>query len=347
MATETLLNKPKKNISIFWNTYQKLNDDSKTSYSVIYDQMKKINLASSVKSSTIYYSRFGDLTNWPYAKCKNKGNRECIQIAAAEEGDEVITLQFLHDFCAKNQEDRVVYLHSKGTHTHSWNNRILKNILMKATLSEECLDKMGRNGMSCNTCSSQFSGFPAHYPGNMWVAECDYINKLIPPKDFAVKKKEIAEMMINSTHHIKFPNGTIDPGNYETILDDGTAFHFHNGSKWMIHRPSWLGIDRFAMEHWLGSNPEIQPCDVFSPKDGIPVFSYGEMKKKRVFSKNLTPRLQEAPGAAFEVSWVHKYRLHPWYKAAGKEYEYNKLYSKVPPKSSWFYEYWAGVSRVK
>lgn len=326
---------PKK-ISVFFNTFQKVNDTG-TSYEVIYDQVKTLNQGL-LKNSTVYYSRFGDLKLWPTTKCVNKGNRECVEIAAKEDGDESITLQHLYNFCTKNLNDRVVYIHSKGTYTHSWNNRILKKILMKAVSSEACLRDMGNNGMDCNTCSSQFAGFPAHYPGNMWVADCDYISELIPPEDFEQKKSEVAQRMMNATKRI-VPDSTEDD-RWKTELDDGTVLTFKTVAKWMMDRPSWLGTQRYAMEHWLASSPRMKPCDAFSPKDGIPTFSYDTIKQKHVFADDMTPKLQTAPGVPFRDHWTHPFRLHPWYKPGGKLYEYNALYSETPSESSWFHQYW-------
>ncbi len=329
-----------KTISVFFNTYQRLNDTSKESFTVIYDQMSSLNKGPLINSN-IYYSRFGNLENWPYTKCLNKGHRECIEIAAAQNGDELITLDYLHKFCKKNTNDRVVYIHSKGTHTRSWNNRILKKVLMKAVQSKECLYKMGNNGMTCNTCSSQLSALPPHYPGNMWVADCDYIARLLPPKEFVEKKTEVVKTMQQATRKLVPENPNNDY--FVTEIENGPSFRFHNGSRWMLYRPSWLGISRYAMEHWLGSHPDFMPCEVFSAKDGVPQFQYDTLKRKRVFADNLQANLQMAPGFNFKESWHHLYKLHPWFKKLGRLYEYNELYSKTPPHYSWFHKYWEGV----
>lgn len=304
--------------------------------------MKRLNTGL-LMNKTVYYSRFGNLENWPYTRCTNKGHRKCIEIAASETGDEVITLQYLYNFCKNNQNDRVVYIHSKGTHTKSWNNRMLKKVLMKAVSSGECLYQMGTNEMKCNTCSSQLSGLPPHYPGNMWVADCDYISQLIPPNDFEKKKSQVAKAMHDATRKLVPENDKNDY--FITEFDDGTLYRFHNGSMWMIYRESWLGTQRYAMEHWLGSHPEFLPCEVFSPKDGIPQFRYDTLKQKKVYADDLKTHLQMAPGLNFKESWHHPYKLHPWFRSGGKLYEYNALYSRVPPKSSWFYDYWDGVKR--
>ena len=152
---------------------------------------------------------------------------------------------------------------------------------------------------------------------------------------------KIAKLMLDATHKVK-PDNILDD-RWVMELDDGTTLNFHNASRWMISRPSWIGTDRYATEHWLGSHPGLKPCEVFSPKDGIPTFSYDTLKKKRVFAKKVTARLQTAPGMNFKEQWEHPYRLHPWYRKAGKLYEYKRLYGKKPDKNSWFYDYWKGT----
>jgi len=212
---------------------------------------------------------------------------------------------------------------------------------MKAISSEECLIEMGTNGMDCNTCSTQFQGFPAYYPGNMWVADCDYIDDLIPPVDFEPRKKQITELMVEATHKV-VPGNKID-NRWIMSFDDGTTLRFHNASRWQTERPSWIGMGHYAMEHWLGSHPGLKPCDVFSPKDGVPTFGYDDLDEKNVYANKLTPKLETAPGLTFKEQWDQKYGLHPWYRRGGRRYEYNYLYGGQPDKSSWFLKYWNGT----
>jgi len=333
-------NNPRK-FAVFFNTYSNPKE-VEYSFQIIYGMLRKLNSNPTLRTAPVFFSRFGDLEKWPFKKCKNKGSRQCVEITAREQGDEVLTIDYLYNYCRENIDHRVIYMHSKGSFTKSWNNRLLKNILTKAIFSDECLLEMGSNEMDCNTCSSQFSGFPAHYPGNMWVADCDYINKLIPPLEFEPKKQGIAKLMNESVHKVS-PDNPLDD-RWVMELDDGPTLHFHNVSKWMIYRPSWIGIDRYATEHWLGSHPEMKPCEVFSPKNGVPTFSYDTLKRKRVFADEVTTKLETAPGETFKQQWNHPYRLHPWYRKAGKLYEYKILYGREPDKkSSWFYEYWKGT----
>lgn len=190
-ATKEIENKK---ISIFFNTYQNP-ENPEQGNDIIIDQIRQINNQQLLTNSTIYYNRFGDYkTNeFPKATCENNNSRDCFEYVAQKEGDEQLTLQHLHDYCVANKDDRVVYIHTKGAFTPSKENDILRNILMKAVTSPQCLEMntFTDTGGRCDTCSTQFHGLPAHYPGNMWVANCDYVSKLIPPNVFEKKKQSL------------------------------------------------------------------------------------------------------------------------------------------------------------
>ena len=100
------------------------------------------------------------------------------------EGDEEITLQDVWEFCSREDthpEQKVIYLHSKGSFTQKASNDVLRVYLTKGALSSECSSLPD----TCNVCSSRMSPIPhPHVSGNMWLARCDYIRKLIEPKNF-------------------------------------------------------------------------------------------------------------------------------------------------------------------
>ena len=81
-----------------------------------------------------------------------------------ETGNEVETLDFLWQHCNEYPNDKVVYLHSKGSfHPHAKNHK-LRKFLTKGALSEECANLPD----TCNVCSSRMSPLPhPHTSGNM------------------------------------------------------------------------------------------------------------------------------------------------------------------------------------
>lgn len=320
-------------VAIFFNTFQKPYDTERANQ-IIVDQLQKVNAQQLLQNSTIYYSRFGDYTTnpFPLSTCENDNHRKCVQFAAEDDGDEKDTLQYLYDYCIANKNDTAVYIHTKGAYTPSDENDLLRDILMEAVTSEECLDI---DTSSCNTCSTQFHGVPSHYPGNMWVAQCDYVSKLIPPNEFEGKKHNILQMVKDSTNAIENSNF------FETKFNDGTSFKFHKSKLWMLESESMLGINRFAMEQWIGSHPDMTPCEVFSPKDGVPIFRYGTIEEKGLNAATLTPVQHLAPGVNFKEFWQEKsFKLHPLFRKPGRIFDYNVLYSKEPVETSWFYSFW-------
>lgn len=145
------------------------------------------------------------------------------------EGDEYLTLHALWKYCQSNNlhdDAKVVYLHSKGSFHPSQANNKLRSFLTHGALSSECANLPD----SCNVCSSRMSPLPhPHTSGNMWLARCDYISKLIDPK-------------------------AISEGKLPKSMADG------NPCK---------GRGRFFGEHWVHSHPLVKPCDLYTGKEFV------------------------------------------------------------------------------
>lgn len=144
-----------------------------------------------------------------------------------EEGNEIETLGLLWQHCRNHTNDKVVYIHNKGSSNSSPANDRLRQFLTRGALSKECLNLPS----SCNICSSRSSPFPhPHTPGNMWLARCEYVQKLINPLEFSLRMAR-----------------TRDAEKYAS-------------------KPYCVGLDRYAAEHWIQSHPSNMPCDL-SPDD--------------------------------------------------------------------------------
>lgn len=153
----------------------------------------------------------------------------CVRVASYTEGFEERTLQHLYAHCLASPTSRVMYIHNKGSFHNTRINEVLRRFLMKGVLSDQCLHMPD----SCNTCSARFSPLPhPHTPGNMWVAKCDYIIRLIPPKEF---NRSMHNLLMSATGVPQLtPNS-----------DSG------------------MGAGRFAFEHWVHSAPTVVPCDIY------------------------------------------------------------------------------------
>jgi len=316
-------------LAVFFNTF--VRKDSKKHFKrravrIIKSQIEMIE--ESAPNATIYYSRFGDLNStYPFPPCKN-----CVKLRAKARGDEVDTLQALHQYCVFNPSARVIYMHSKGTYTAHPENDLLRNILMKAISSKEC-QNMPRSSdhtkpetETCNVCSSQIGFIPPYisFIGNMWVAECEYVRKLIPPRDFEEAKSNLLRQVWK-----------------ETDSGENTQFKGKKKMSWnQFRKPSWVGIERYAMEHWISSHPDYQPCEVFSLDRGYPKVEYrwGKKNEKPSDISSWFPVRQLAPGKDFKAYW--SFYLHPWANLRGRLYEYEAMYSKIPSKTSWVYRFY-------
>ncbi len=154
-----------------------------------------------------------------------------------DKGEEIETLGLLWDHCRNNLDDKVVYIHNKGSFHPSEKNDLMRRFMTRGALSEDCSNMP----TTCNISSSRMSPFPhAHVSGNMWVARCDYVQKLINPLNF----KEAMRTKVNS----------------KVSCCDGSG--------------------RNAAEHWVHSRPSVRPCDLSTSNYtwnyyGIPLGDFG------------------------------------------------------------------------
>jgi hypothetical protein len=85
-------------------------------------------------------------------------------------------------------------------------------------------------------CFHHISRIPLQ--GNMFSAKCSYVSKLLSLSKFQQKTNELW----------KYEKQMRLEGTYENELFE-----------WA---PNTVGFDRYASEHWLGSHPDLTPCDV-------------------------------------------------------------------------------------
>ena len=350
---------PKKQYAIFFNTFAKGDEANHArAHGIIQSQLQEINSQPLLNGAPVFYVRLGDLDwEWPVSLCTNKNNvtsssfdmiphhqqqqqqqqqhRQCTQIAAQPEGDEIISLQSMHQYCVKNQHARVIYMHSKGTYTASPQNDQLRTILMKAITSKECLD-FPKDNNGCNTCSTRLNyAISPMYVGNMFVADCNYISKLIPPIEFEPRKRRMIDQMRNNT----IQTSSIF---YETRLNDRMHYKFRKQKLAFIDRKSLTGIGRYAAEHWLGSHPDLKPCEVFGPENDNPDVPYGKEIKMDRYKPPTLEKIQETISAQN----ISLSAYHPWFGIDGRLYSYEYLYSTIPQNGSWFYSIWGQPASV-
>jgi len=94
---------------------------------------------------------------------------------------EFVTLSDVWNYCQRRPNEKVIYLHSKGSFRPTPTNKLFRQALTYSALSHECAHLPD----ACDLCSLRMSPFPYTHPtGNMWLAKCSYIKKLAHPNRF-------------------------------------------------------------------------------------------------------------------------------------------------------------------
>ena len=263
------------------------------------------------------------------AKSKNVECRKLAQFESHTARGE--TLHQLHNFCAAKPSQRVTYLTNQlPSHYGSQWPEVRKQQKIRAhttaVTSQMCL----KSRDNCNVCGMEFYPLPYnHFVGNMFTASCDYVKDLIPPAQFESRMNEIASDALVS-----------QLGNIFT----SELVHF---------TPQTLGMDQYSVEHWIGSHPDFQPCDVAPvSRSWFPLQCGGSYYEADYghsnvydFQWSLAPRRGSAPNG--QIDCMTEKQLASKDDVLFREYSYlagslsrwYKLYSKAPSADSWVWQW--------
>lgn len=262
--------------------------------------LEEDNQQNGAPDSTLYYFSLG-ATNHTMPPCD-----PCHHLGHRKKGFEEFTLQAMYEYCAKRPQDTVVYFHNKGSMNSNAMNDRLRRHLTKAIFTRECLHI---HNTSYDLCAATITGFPfAHTPGNFFTAKCKYVNRLIPPKDFERVKREVHVSMMQNK-----------------------SLSWVNDTNVRMSRESWLGLDRYAMEHWIGSHPSMNPGIVYPRFQGQ--LTYDSARKDLSWAPKLRRKFSKARRLMKNAP--------DFYKRAGRLYLYEKLYGEIPPPDSWVWWYYS------
>ncbi len=229
--------------AIFYNIF--IPPDGDYALSVVAEQLGQYSNSKAGSRSSINYMLIGntDAAGDLYRICETHNTGTCQLLQAVEQGDEVLTLEALYDYCQEHPLSLVTYLHNKGSFHPSPENTAFRNLLTKSVFSDECQDIPIDE---CTVCSSRFSPLPhTHFSGNMWTAHCSYIQKLIRPSLFTSKMHEMVDnsFAVNNETIFTKPHGMAQKPKYRYAAN--------------------YGLRRYSSEYWVGSHPTLRPCDVF------------------------------------------------------------------------------------
>lgn len=103
-------------------------------------------------------------------------------------------------------------------------------------------------------------------------------------------------------------------------------------------RDDFYGLNRYSSEHWVGSHPSLEACDL-SKDDDFGFWLTGNHWSKN-FSFGMGPRHSGSPvkEEKFTIEKVQQnetLRLKEYFFLAGRIFKYFELYGEVPKPSSW------------
>ncbi|KAL3783743.1 hypothetical protein HJC23_004862 [Cyclotella cryptica] len=284
------------------------------------------------KKGVVYYNLIGksvhpDVMN---AFCHALHPRlECRMTGYYEDGTEAVTLQDIHDFCydvgGKSDKDvRVTYIHNKGSYHSSAANNNWRREMTNAVLHPQCLSPPDDQ---CNVCGTDFyTRFAFMFPGNMWTAKCSYVRNLLPPEEggeYDIKKTESIEKFLKMRLY-----GALD----STLMED---------------RLDYFGLGRYKWEHWIGSHPSIQPCEMHKLSVSFGDMVYGKVDPTSDYEWAMGPRRDHVTSEDEEAYTAMEHdsekAFREYYLLSGNLVKWFTLYgsSGIPREDSWVWSYFS------
>lgn len=264
-------------------------------------------------------------------------NLTCHHVSHHNQGFEEVTLSRLYDYCLDHQEECIGYIHNKGSYHGTEGNEMMRWSLTTAVSMEECWNPPNK---TCNVCSLHFWPlWSTFFPGNMWVASCSYVAKLIPLSLIELRMATLFTEMRRLVNETKLTNTLYR--NVEMFGEDHSYY------------VDWFGLDRFALEHWIGSNPSLEPCDVAGKWAGD--LWNDERANESDLTWSMAPHAPMGPpynywnfnkwhrdddqDIAILIMQDNKTCLHEYFLLPGYLHKWVYLYNETPPLSSWVWSW--------
>lgn len=294
---------------------------------VIEKQMNIINESYLVQASNrpvkLYYtlavySNAGAM-NFVQTQCAKFNNIECIHIGTVERDFAGDTLQHLYQFCGAHPSSQVIHINNISIMRLPEPSR--ESVLFFSTRAVTSQPCQNLNATECDTCGLSFySLWTFFYPGNIFAANCNYINKLLPPDTF--EKKLNAFLGIVLLERLR--------GRFVTQLFPDDTPHF--------------GMDDQSIEHWLGSHPSLRACQVCGAENRRGIFDWFSEDRANYQFSTIVPAIS-FPVAPFDLTMAsyrasiqeEKNRIREYSYLAGNLMKWFYLYDTAPPDSSWIW----------
>jgi hypothetical protein len=302
--------------AIFYNIYVPNGENRQRAIGIVEEQLQMKDSSTVLDDSVpIHYTLIGNNSTDDIQKVCGPN---CHQLRYVKEGDEGLTLQSLFEYCTENPDVQVTYLHNKGSFHPSERNENFREMLTKSVMSDECQIGMNQKEQNqenpFNICGARFASFPHfHMAGNMWTAQCSYIQELIPPKDFSQKMDTMLDYVFFST------DKSVPRPTFQQITGEFS-----------------VGRQRFAFEHWATSHPWVKPCDVYPGKY---THGYRDLPDRKL--SHWSPRIGAAPRWSLSMFLKISMIRGEWFCGQARLYEFKHLYGLQPKDDSFIWGHYS------
>jgi hypothetical protein len=262
--------------------------------------------------------------------CHGLAHLQCHHVRHAATGDEMVGLQQLFEYCQVHPLATVTYLHAKGSYHPSLGNDAWRRALTAAALHPDCWRHVYTDNYDdpvCHVCGLAFyTMFTSFWPGNMWTASCSYVTTLIPPASFAARlEAAVANLLLRRRD-----------GVLQSLL--------------LRDRPDYYGLNRYSAEHWIGSHPNLNPCDMDPSDEARPQSIFGPPHGHTTPDMETAWQFGRAPrhvGMAVGHNFDAHRRLHDsetdrhkeLFLLPGRIFLWQELYGRLPPFTSWTWQW--------
>ena len=323
---------------MFYHIYIPLNNATsrKKSLDIVREQIRDIGgsfvggngLSDGDSQTIVYYSTVGGTfeDGWMGLLCEQH-ELDCREIGRYETGHETLTLDQVRNFCTAHPEKLVSYTHTKGSfHPEGaggpGNQDRWRRHMTAAATSQQCTESLEESQSTCNACGLLFSPFPSeHFPGNAWVAKCSYVKNLLPSKKLRQKRQILLDNLRGE-------------GLWARLFPTSTAF---------------VGTDRYMSEHWVGSSPNITPCDV-SRELHMDYWLEDTRNTTQDFEWSMAPRFPFNDSLAvwdvnFDILKKPHKRMREYFLLPGHLHRWIREYNATPSAESWVWSWYLDAQR--
>ena len=352
---------PIRRVTIFYNVFVptlKGEPQRKTKAKlVIIDQLRQVAESAVVKQQyaktlTSVQLRFvsigsNETVSVVLSECRRHG-LQCIHMGHSNSGMESLTLKHIHPLCApgmdheKNRRQttsshhQIIYMHNKGSYHQEDKDGPLfagqdnwRRAMTDAATSDHCANGLmgGTNSTQhrCDVCGLLFQPMPYHhFPGNVWTTTCDYINRIHTWNVLEQKRQAMFDKMVQEGHYQTFYFPPVD---------------------------NIVGADRYLAEYWIGSHPNMRPCDMATTRSQSSLQHWKDTPREQALQEF---KLSNAPVMPIDdPSWeFHRYTAQPallqnesarsvdFYLLPGSLFKWKELYNEIPSRDSFVWSWY-------